>query len=206
MYLRTMVTLNRKAQIIIALQSVAGVIAFLTIVAWLSPGFANFLPQSWSLMQASTALAVLVCICGLALNYRLSKNRLVPPGWGFAVVAISLGCLAFVEHAVHRKTGFGRFMVADAHLPLTHPMSIQSAVCFVLLGSTILIRHNRQDRLGYLFDALLVVIGLMLTTFFLGYVFQLESIVGYSELIRISPQTLLCVLALWAIQVIRRFC
>lgn len=87
---------------------------------------------------------------------------------------------------------------------MTHPMSIQSASCFVLLGLSLIIDHKRQDWLGHVSDALIMMLLILILVFISGYIFDASLLFGQSSKILISLQTLVSIVLLTFVQAGRR--
>ncbi len=181
----------------------ATVIAAIVLCGWLVPAVGSALPNGWSLMKANTTLAVLLCVASLTLSRRKRSPRLILAGRACATVAVLLAVTALVEHWSGRSTSLGTLLAADSGSPLPGRMSIQSASCFVLLGLSSLIERTRQDLLGHALDILNATLVMLSLVFIAGYLFDATSIVGTSA-VRMSPQTLVCLVLLTFSQTSRR--
>lgn len=83
-------------------------------------------------------------------------------------------------------------------------MSLHSASFLVLTGLLLLIKHNSRGLLGRIFDLInITLIGFVLILI-AGYIFNATHLIGQSEYIRTSPQTLVCFSLLVAIITSRR--
>jgi diguanylate cyclase (GGDEF)-like protein len=182
----------------------ATAIAAIVLCGWLVPAVGSALPIGWSLMKANTALGVLLCVASLRLTQRKHSPRLVLAGRACASVAILLASAALVEHWSGRSTGLGTLLAADNGSPMPGRMSIQTASCFVLLGLASVIDRTRQDLLGHALDALSAILVMLSLVFIAGYIFGAASLVGQTSAIRMSPQTLVCIVLLTFVQTSRR--
>lgn len=184
--------------------SIAFLIALIILSAWTVPVVSSILPDGWQLMQASTALAILFLSTGLTLE-RQKHNRF----WHrisqlSASTAMLLAGLALFEHWNDQGAIFGRYLVANSLLPAAHPMSIQSAVSFMLLGLLLIIEPARQGLPGYVADITLMMLIVLNLLFISGYLFNAIHLIGQSSAILISPQTLVSVVLLSFVQIGRQ--
>ena len=182
----------------------ATVIAALVLCGWLVSAVGSALPNGWSLMKANTALAVLLCVASLTLTQRKRSPRLILASRACASAAVFLASTALVEHWSGRNTGLGTLLAIDSGSPMPSRMSIQSASCLVLLGLSSVIERTRQDLLGYLLDAFIATLVMLSLVFVAGYFFDATSLLGQASAIRMSPQTLVCILLLTFVQTSRR--
>ena len=182
----------------------ASLIAVIILCGWLVPGVSSTLPDGWALMQSSTALAVLFLVAGLTLNRRQHNTRLLLASRVCASMAMLLALVALFEHWSGQTAVLARHLVTDSTLPLAHPMSIQSATSFVLLGLSLFIDHTRQDLLGHVSDALIMALVIGSLVFISGHIFSASHLIGSSSVILISPQTLICIVLLILVQTGRR--
>ncbi|MHB8779048.1 MAG: GGDEF domain-containing protein [Anaerolineales bacterium] len=184
--------------------SAASLIAAIILSGWLMPAIGSLLPDGWMLMQASTAVNVLLLSFSLMLNLQKGNAYLFLASRICAGAAIILAGINILELWTSQGTVIGRLFVADSMLPMTYPMSIQSASCFVLLGLLLLIDHERQDWLGHASDALIMVLVILILVFISGYIFDASRLFGQSSTILISPQTLASIILLTFVQAGRR--
>ncbi len=170
-------------------------IAAIILCGWLVPAAGSVLPNGWSLMKADTALATLLCVANLTLTRRKRSPRLILLSRVCASVAVLLAGTALVGHWSGRNIGL-------AMLP--GRMAIQSASCIVLLGLSSVIKRTRQDLLGHALDALNATLVTLSVIFIAGYTFGAPNLVGQTSAIRMSPQTLACIVLLTFVQTSRR--
>ena len=182
----------------------ATVIAAIVLCGWLVPAVGSALPNGWSLMKANTALAVLLCVASLTLTQRKRSPRLILAGRACASVAVLLASTALVEHWSGRSTGLGTLLATDSGSPMPGRMSMQSASWLVLLGLSSLIERTRQDLLGQALDVLNATLVMLSLVFIAGYIFGATTFVGQASAIRMSPQTLVCIVLLTFVQTSRR--
>ena len=179
-------------------------IAAIVLCGWLMPAVGSALPNGWSLMKANTALAVLLCVASLTLTQRKRSPGLIFVSRVCASVAVLLATTALVEHWNGRSSGLGTLLAADSGSPMPGRMSIQSASYFVLLGLSLVIERSRQGLLGRALDVLNATLVMLSLIFIAGYIFGAASLVGQTSAIRMSPQTLVCILLLTFVQTSRR--
>ena len=182
----------------------AALIAGVVLGGWLVPAAGSALPDGWSLMKANTALAVLLCVASLTLTQRKHSPRLVLTGRACAGLAVLLASAALVEHWNGRGTGLSTLLAADGTSPMPGRMSIQSAICVVLLGLSSAIEQTRRDLVGHALDVLIATLVMLCLVFIAGYTFGATTLIGQSAVIRMSPQSLVCIVLLTFVQISRR--
>jgi NO-binding membrane sensor protein with MHYT domain len=101
---------------------------------WLVPAVGAALPGGWSLMKASTALAVLLCTVGLALTQPTRSPRLLLAGRACACVAVCIALAALFEHWTGRSSLLGALLAADSSAQMPDRMSNQAASFLVVRG------------------------------------------------------------------------
>jgi diguanylate cyclase (GGDEF)-like protein len=180
--------------------AVTFLISLTILSAWQLPVVSSILPDNWRLMQASTGLAVLFLSTGLALGRQNRSYQLRLISQICAGAAILLAALALFEHWNGEGAIFGRYLVADSHIPLANPMSIQSAVAFILLGLLLITNPLRQYLPSYICDFILMLLIILNLLFISGYLFNAIHLIGQSSVILISVQTLACVVLLSFVQ------
>ena len=95
-------------------------------------------------------------------------------------------------------------MAEDTASPQPGLMSMQSAITFLLLGTAQLVDIRRQNYLGHIIDVFHITLVILTFVFVAGYIYGASHLVGQSTLIRLSPQTLVCVVLLTYVQTVRR--
>lgn len=184
--------------------STASLIAAIILSGWLAPAIGSLLPGGWMLMQAITAICVLLLSFSLMLKLQKDNAYLRLVSQACASAAIFLGGMALFNHWIGEDTGIGRLFVAESMLPMTHPMSIQSASCFMLLGLSLIIDHKRQDWLGHVSDALIMALVILILVFISGYIYDTSRLFSQSSRILISLQTMVSIILLTFVQAGRR--
>lgn len=160
--------------------------------AWLFPPAGMLLPPGWSAMQASTAIAVLCLSIGLLS----SSTRDIRHGLAqrlCANAAVLTAGTSIFAHIYNLDVDLGALFVASDRIGLSHPMSMQSAICILLLGLVLNIREDRRDAAGAVLDAVLTVLTIVSLALVAAYGFDADRFVGFAQGIRISPQTLFCI-------------
>ena len=184
--------------------SATTLIAAVILSGWLVPAIGSLLLGGWMLMQVSTAVCVLLLSFSLMLNQQKGNAYLLLASWTCAGAAILIAGTALFNHWIGEGTGIGRLFVAEGMLPMTHPMSIQSAFCFVLLGLLLIIDYKRQDWLGHVSDALIMALVILILVFISGYIIDASHLFGQSSKILISLQSLVSIILLTFVQAGRR--
>src|SRR5882672_395845 len=183
---------------------VATLISVAVLGGWMVPAVGAALPDGWSLMRASTALAVLLCVASLALTRSEGNIRLLLAGRACACAVLFLGSAGLFEYWSGRNSGFDTLLAADSEASTLGRMSIQTASFLVLLGLSLLIERTRQDLLGHVLDALIVAIACCAIVFVAGYIFGATALLGQTLATRTSPQSLVCLALLTFVQTSRR--
>ena len=179
-------------------------IAAVVLCGWMAPAVGKVLPVGWSLMKANTALAALLCAASLALTWKKHRAGLVLAGRLSAGGAVVLAFAALLEHWSGYGAGLSTLLAADTASPMPGLMSIQTATTYLLLGLCLVIDPARQDALGNVLDFLSTLLLLIIFILVVGYVYDAAALVGQSEHIRTSLQTLACLALLTFVQVSRR--
>ena len=182
----------------------AGLIAGVVLTAWLVPPLASLLPDGWSLMKANTSLAVLLCVAGFALEHESQSTRQSISRRLCALLVIALAVAALVEHASGQSLPLSTLLAADNESPNPGLMSRQSATGLLLIGCALLFNRDQAGLPGQLLDLLAALMTLLLLVLVAGYVYKVTMLVGQSATIRVSPQTLWCLVLLTFAQVSRR--
>ena len=182
--------------------AVATLIAATVLFAWLMPAVGSALLDGWSLMKANTALAVLLCTASLTLKQR-KRPGLVLAGRACASVVVLLATTALFEHWSGRSTGLDTLLAADSGSPAPGRMALQTASCFILLGLPLIVERTRHDLLGRFLDLLNLALVMLILVLIAGYIFGAANLVGQSSAIRMSPQTLICIVLLTFVQTSR---
>ena len=182
----------------------SSLMALAIIMAWTIPGFVTLLPDGWWLMKANTALAILLCTVSSALNWR---NNGILPRILMRVSALGaalLACGALVQHSFGIGASLSTLFANDAMS--THPglMSAQSGVFIILLSTVSFVNIRSRGYLGYAMDCMYSSLLALIFVFFAGYLFNADSLIGQSNLVKISPQTLACLSLLTYVQIVRR--
>lgn len=184
----------------LACLAVASLVALVVLAGWMIPGMGSLLWDGWNLMQANTALCVLLLAAGEFLIWWKHdvRARLVARTLAIAVILITF--VTFYVHVTAHASIVGRLLASGDTLSYAYPMSLQSALSFLLLGLALGIDETSTDVLGFVLDILLIMLIVLNLLFVSGYLFGAMSLVGQSAIIRISPQTLLCVLFLTVVR------
>jgi len=183
---------------------VAGTIAAIILSGWFVPSISSVLPDGWALMQATSALSVLLLSIALLLKKQKNNYRFQSASQFFVISSIFLVGVTLLEHWYGQESILGRYLVAKKLLPMVYPTSIQSASCFLILALSLLIDHTRQGRLGYLLDALIMILVILNLLYLAGYIYKASHFIKETSVILISPQTLVCIALLTFVQAARR--
>ena len=163
--------------------------------AWLArpllPVDASFL---W-LMKANAALCVACSSLGMLLlvDARRDGAGHLRRGLGALVCAVSLATL--FQYLAGIDLGVDQLLVADPAPSLPGRMSPWTAATLALLATALL--AHRARHLDWIADAALVGAGAALQLILAGYLYGVVDLYGVDRFTRVSPQTLLCLAALW---------
>jgi len=183
--------------------AIVSLVSISILSGWLIADLSVALPEGWWGMQASAALCILLLALGLLLPYRRQVHLLLGRQSSGAA-AILLAGLSQLDGSGIQAKGLSSLLVTDSLLPLVQPMSAQSAVCFVLLGASLLIEPSRDGLGGLIIDGQIMLLVILNLIFVSGYLFNASELVGVSKQIRISPQTLICMGLLTTVLAVQR--
>jgi diguanylate cyclase (GGDEF)-like protein len=183
---------------------VTALIAAITLLAWRTPAVAALLPAGWWLMQAATALCVLLLATALHLSAADGAGPARLFGLLCAGAALLIAAAALLEHATGARLPFGSVLVAAIARGRLRPTSMQSAVCVMVLGASIAIPPARRGVLGHLADVLIAILSALILVLVGGHAFKATLLVGTTADVLISPQTLLCVALLTFVRAVQR--
>jgi len=183
--------------------AVVSLVSITILSGWLVDDLSIALPDGWWGMQASTALCILLLALGLLLPFRRHAHLLIGRQTCGAT-SILIATLSQLDSSGLQAKGLSSILVTDSMLPLVQPMSAQSAVCFVLLGASLLIEPSRVGLGGLLIDGQIMLLVILNLIFVSGYLFNASELVGVSKHIRISLQTLICMTLLTTVLAVQR--
>lgn len=176
--------------------NLVAIVGLVVLAGWLLPGIGSNLPQGWSVMQSTTAACALLSSLGMLFQHQENSLQLRRLSRVILVGVLLIASIVLIEHKSGITTGIATLWVADSMQPLAYTMSLQSAVSFSLLALAMLIPVTRQDWLGGLLDGLILLLLIFNLIFIAAYLFGALQLIGTSQVIRLSPQTLLCILLL----------
>ena len=181
-------------------------IGFLTLLAWYLPVLGKFMPNSWRLMSAETALGVLLSAFSLEFSEQHDSLRVKRLSLVLATLAALLGMAILCEYAFHIAAGLDRIFPFDPKSTSLWPdrPSPQTASGLALLGITIALIRVRGRIAVRIADFVTSCLGLMVLVLASGEVFGALRIFGLSGVTRTSPQTLLCFVLLTLVAFFRR--
>lgn len=160
--------------------------------AWLTPSLGSILPDGWSLMKANTATSALLCTASLVLLSAMEGAYRRSVGRGLAMIVLVLASTALIAHATGGASPLETWFVSDDLSEAPGRMSAQTATFFLLLAATLAFDAPRAPRWFNLsFDALTLMLIVIVLVIMAGYLFGALSLVGQSSQIRTSPQTLI---------------
>jgi diguanylate cyclase (GGDEF)-like protein len=185
--------------------AVAGIGVF-TLLCWYLPVLDKFLPNSWRLMTAETALGVLLSAYSLEFSERRYSLRVKRLSRLLAVLAALLGTAILCEYAFHIAAGLERLFPFDPNSTSPWPdrPSPQTASVLVLLGITIALIRVRRRIAVRIADLVTICLGLLVLVLASGEIFGAFRIFGLSGVTRTSPQTLFCFVLLTLVAFLRR--
>ena len=169
--------------------SIATLFASLTVIyGWYSQN--QLLVQinpSFAPMQYNTALGFLLCAIALFFLF-INKKRGCQTFGGFTLL---LGGATLIQYIWNLDFGIDEFFVESIFIEKTsHPgrMAPNTALCFVLCGLAFLTRkYKRSLMVGFGVAALVIAIVSLMS-----YLFDHESIYGWSNFIRMALHTAIC--------------
>ncbi|MGD2172009.1 MAG: GGDEF domain-containing protein [Gammaproteobacteria bacterium] len=182
----------------------ASLIAIFILIGWLLPPLQAILPDGWPQMKANTALAVLLCAVGFALERQTRTHGQTIARKICASIVVLLTGAALYEHATGDASGIGTLLATDEESPMPGLMPEQAAVGLLLIGAALLLDSNQKMLLGYLLDFVVSVTFVLLMIMVAGSVYNVTLPVGKSDMIPIAPQTLACFAMLAFVLISRR--
>lgn len=141
-------------------------------------------------MKANTALGLVACGASLALQLRpaAAPPREVP-GRLCALLALAIGSLTLVEHALDTDLGIDQFVIRApaAELNTTSPgrMAPITALCFTMLGAVLLWLDSGTAKTRRALQALTVVALFVAFVALCGYLYDvrvLYGVAGYASM------------------------
>ena len=147
------------------------------------------------LMKANTALCVTCTSLGMLLlvDARRDGAGHLRRGLGALVCALSVATL--FQYLSGIDLGVDQLLVTDPAPSLPGRMSPWTAATLALFASALL--GHRARHLDWIADVALVAAGATLQVIFAGYLYGVVDLYGLDRFTRVSPQTLLCLAALW---------
>ncbi|MGD8350776.1 MAG: hypothetical protein PVI79_16120, partial [Gammaproteobacteria bacterium] len=106
----------------------ASLIAIFILIGWLLPPLQAILPDGWPQMKANTALAVLLCAVGFALERQTRTHGQTIARKICASIVVLLTGAALYEHATGDASGIGTLLATDEESPMPGLMPEQAAV------------------------------------------------------------------------------
>jgi hypothetical protein len=178
----------------VAASLVSAAVAGGVLLAWLvRPPASSSLSSLW-LMKPNSAVAVLATSVALLLaaspgrDPRGRLRRLL----GAAVCALAFATLA--EYATGIDLGVDQLLAADPSGSIPGRMSPWTAATLALVAAAVAAHGSRVDALA---DLALAASALCLQLIIAGYLYGVVELYGIDRSIRVSPQTLVCMVALW---------
>ncbi len=153
--------------------------------SWLTP----FQPTSVS-MKFNTAVGFVVA--GLAL-YRRHRSQRISVGYRVAAVSlVLLGVLTLVEYSLGVNLGIDEGLIRDLYaLPTADAgrMAPNSALCFLILGSILLLDGSQLAHHERLMSGLAVSLALISGLAILGHAFTVDSFTRFGNVIAMALPT-----------------
>ena len=179
---------------------VAGVV----MLAWFFSPIAAQLPSSWDEMRAITATSTLLSCLSLYLSRprRSSRSVLISRYLGVAILVLAV--ITICEHAFSVSLGIDHIFVNAHHTPPPGPMSVQTSVCFVLVGFILTSLRARKQLLAKIVDSVTLMLCLIMLVFIAAYMFKAMDLFGLTPQNHLSIQTLFCLVLLSLMIVNRR--
>lgn len=160
---------------------------------WLRPLLGIDASFLW-LMKANTAFGVACCAVGmLLLGHEGRRATWLRRLLGGVVFALALATV--VEYATGAELGIDQLLVTDPSASFPGRMSPWTAATFLFLA-TALIAH-RASQFDWQTDGALLGAGATLQIIVAGYLYGVTEFYALDPLTRVSPQTLVCLAALW---------
>jgi len=182
------------------------IVAGCTLFVWFFSALGSFLPGSWRLMTATTALGLLLN----ALSFELSESRYTTRTYRIsqllALLATLVGIAILAEYALHLSGGIERLLPFDpkSTSPWPDRPSPQTAAGVALLGITAALIRVRARIVVRIADLVAIALGLLVLVLVSGEIFGAMRFSGISPITRTSPQTMACLALLTLTAFLRR--
>ncbi len=170
-----------------------GLLSVIILLVWFVPVLRPFMPYRWDLTKPDTAICLLLCVFSLLLSQpRLSSRSLSISRWMAGIVI--LGALTgWVQYFTGLPVNPGSLLVRLPPLhQMSNSMSPQTASILFLLGIVMALLRARKNIWSWLADASALLLVLLMLTFISGYFFGARQLLGPSESVHMSPQTMVC--------------
>lgn len=181
--------------------AVAGVIGMVVLAGWYVTGIAAVLPSGWWVMQAGTAVGMLLAVASLLLSEPRRSNRQLTFSAVLAGLILMIACTALFAHLSSWDHGIVSILIDD---PKSGLMSLQTALFLALLSVMLLAFRVRKSAMAVGVDVLAVGLVMLVSVILAGYSFDATHLFGQSTTVRTSPHTMICMLLLVFVTVNRR--
>jgi len=169
----------------------AALIGGVALAAWLVHPLDRYLPSSWLLIKANTAVAMLLSVLSLELSRDGQPGR--RRRLASCVLAVLVGLLSSItgaEYIFHVSLGVDTLLSTDPSLLQPGRMSPEAALAFVLLSLVMILIPLRKRYLVYVADFYVCGLCLLLLVVGSGYMFRAMHLFGLSGSNLTAPQTL----------------
>ncbi len=189
---------------------IPAVISLTIFFAWQIPALSQSLPEKWNQMQFATAASLLILTFSEFLkSWTYHKNKTGSTGrlllvifCGILSIIISLNTLS--QHIIGYGIPLNLLFVHGDLAADSNLMSVQSAICVFILGILQIIGNRKTGIAGIFLDLSYLLLFAVILILVSGYLFGVFGLIGSSEDVLISPQTLITVIFLAFAAMIKR--
>ena len=189
---------------------IPGLISLVIFMAWQIPSLALHLPDNWHQMQFATATSLLILSFSEFLK-SLSFSQHKSGSTGRLLVVIFCGVLSIIialntlsQHFIGYGIPLNLLFVHTDLISESNLMSIQSAICVLILGILQVIGNRQSGIAGIFLDLSYLLLFAIIFIYISGYLFGVFELIGSSQDVLISSQTLIAIIFLACSAMIKR--
>jgi len=178
-------------------------ISVVTLAAWMYPSVGRLLPDVWMTMKPNTALAALCGAFSLVLSQPKRRHNMLMAS---RILACIVGLVAFSTLLEYMLKAHFRldYLLVSGSWPRPGRMSPQTASFFALLCPVLLLIRAGKGTRARVADGLVLVISLLVLIVSAGHLFGANRLSGINPEVRVSPQSLVCLVLLAYVSLLRR--
>jgi diguanylate cyclase (GGDEF)-like protein len=193
-----LIVLQRLCLLAVALISVV------TLAGWASLPLAHLLPAGWVPMKDNVALAALCGVFSLVLSQPKRRHSLLVASRICAAIVGLIALSAILERILHLHFAIDNLLVSHSWQPRPGRMSPQTATLFALLCPALLLIRARKGAASRVADLLVLAMSVLVLIMGAGHLFGASRLSGVTPGVRVSLQSLFCLMLLTYVTLLRR--